>query len=668
MTSQTLSDLEKEIASACLTTERPPGPPPPWLTGVLAASGNPLEVWDRSAGAFVFDAGQWAAYGHALLRRGRMADAEAAYLKIEACGRTDVSANALGRLYSLLEDWPAALRCWFRGMEHSRSDEQRLAFLRRRGETYSRLGGMEDALVDFMQLRNARPDRLDGHYGVVRILCELRAFEAASDAVRVASALSELDRFRLEILMVRSTGGRHQLLDLARRLANLSVSVESRAELIQNLLHNRATYFSPQDLQIVEAIGVKLGVPISLPGIAEDDGRTDLKTLATLDQALSNLTATDFDAILLRAKRAKILIQLNRTDEAGAVASDLTADVAAWPTTPAAVAEITEWALVQAGHSRQAETSYWRRRSRHRAADRRHELTLVSDAPLLGSTIVFSQIRNEQINLPHFLQHHRRMGASGFVIVDNDSSDASAAYLADQPDVRLYATSCSYRRAGAGVEWLDPIARSSEFSDRLCLRLDADERLVIPHGDERTLDELCAYMLSRDDRILRGAMVDLYPTTLTELSTAESHFAACRYFDADFRQRPGVLAPYFEITGGVRTRTLSGKRQTIGKAPGILGGGRTERLGSHRTSPGAVSDVICAILHYKFHPGFFQKAIQEETRREYAQNGLEWARYSELSATSDQPLICENSRVYTSWRDLAEFGWIESSVGWDNWR
>ena len=56
-----------------------------------------------------------------------------------------------------------------------------------------------------------------------------------------------------------------------------------------------------------------------------------------------------------------------------------------------------------------------------------------------------STMRNEMLRLPHFLDHHRKLGINHFLIVDNGSEDGTRDYLAGQPDVSLWSTDHSYR-------------------------------------------------------------------------------------------------------------------------------------------------------------------------------------------------------------------------------
>lgn len=95
----------------------------------------------------------------------------------------------------------------------------------------------------------------------------------------------------------------------------------------------------------------------------------------------------------------------------------------------------------------------WRAKRRYllaRAIRRRRRLKPVAvrtDRIGRGALLLFATIRNEAQRLPHFLRHYRALGIEHFLIVDNDSDDGSAEMLAAEPDVSLWRTSASYRRA-----------------------------------------------------------------------------------------------------------------------------------------------------------------------------------------------------------------------------
>lgn len=99
-----------------------------------------------------------------------------------------------------------------------------------------------------------------------------------------------------------------------------------------------------------------------------------------------------------------------------------------------------------------------RRRWRIRAFRKRRELKAISNNTSKirpRDIIVFSTLRNERVRLPYFLKYYRDMGVNHFVMVDNASTDGSAEFLAQQPDVSLFHSDRSYKRARFGVDWLN---------------------------------------------------------------------------------------------------------------------------------------------------------------------------------------------------------------------
>ena len=99
-----------------------------------------------------------------------------------------------------------------------------------------------------------------------------------------------------------------------------------------------------------------------------------------------------------------------------------------------------------------------RKRWRIRAFRKRRDLQAVSDRTQQikpDDILVFSTLRNEKVRLEYFLKYYRELGVNHFLMVDNGSDDGSAEYLMDQPDVSLWETGQSYKRARFGVDWLN---------------------------------------------------------------------------------------------------------------------------------------------------------------------------------------------------------------------
>ncbi len=154
-----------------------------------------------------------------------------------------------------------------------------------------------------------------------------------------------------------------------------------------------------------------------------------------------------------------------------------------------------------------------RKRCHLRAWRRSRELSVVRDrtgAIKADAIIVLSTLRNERVRLPFFLRYYRDLGVEHFLMVDNGSDDGSAAYLAEQPDVSLWRTEASYKRAHFGVDWLTWLQRR-HCHGHWSLTVDVDEFLVYPFCDTRPLRALTDWLEASSLRSFSAMLVDMYP-------------------------------------------------------------------------------------------------------------------------------------------------------------
>ena len=92
-----------------------------------------------------------------------------------------------------------------------------------------------------------------------------------------------------------------------------------------------------------------------------------------------------------------------------------------------------------------------------RARRKARELTAVTnriDQIKPSDILLFCTLRNEDVRLPYFLNYYRNLGINHFLLIDNDSDDGGAEYLAEQLDVSLWTTKAGYGDARYGVDWL----------------------------------------------------------------------------------------------------------------------------------------------------------------------------------------------------------------------
>ncbi len=323
-----------------------------------------------------------------------------------------------------------------------------------------------------------------------------------------------------------------------------------------------------------------------------------------------------------------------------------------------------------------------RRRLLFRALRKRRQLTPITDHTnrISGDAILaFSTVRNEIIRLPHFLDHYRKLGVQHFLMVDNNSDDGTAEYLAAQPDVSLWHTDHSYKMSRFGVDWLAWL-QIKYGHGHWCLTVDADEILVYPHHDTRPLAQLTQWLDQAGKQSFGTMMLDMYPKGPLDAqpySAGQNPFETLRWFDADnYHSQMQEGLQNLWIQGGVRERVFFGDRPerapTLNKTPLVKWNKRYAYVSStHSLLPRHLNQVFDTdgagkttgvLLHSKFLHVVVDKSVEEKQRQEhFANSSLYDAYYDSLAQSPD--LWDETSCEYTDWRQLQTLG-LMSGGGW----
>ncbi|WP_085864301.1 glycosyltransferase family 2 protein [Pseudooctadecabacter jejudonensis] len=279
-----------------------------------------------------------------------------------------------------------------------------------------------------------------------------------------------------------------------------------------------------------------------------------------------------------------------------------------------------------------------RRRLLYRAWKRRGEVSAVQqrDIPPSG-VLVFATMRNEMLRLPFWLAHYRQLGVTHFLIVDNGSDDGGAAYLAEQPDVSLWTTDASYKASRFGVDWLTNLQRAYGVG-RWCLTVDADELLVYPDHQTRSLDALTAHLDAQGREALGALMLDMYPkgsVGAVSYARGEDPTHVLNWFDATgYRAKLHPVFGNLWIQGGVRDRLFFGSKPdrapTLNKTPLVKWRrGYAYVTSTHQILPRKVNDVFetgtgdrvsGVLLHTKFLPNIASKSQEELSRGQHFEN------------------------------------------------
>lgn len=316
-----------------------------------------------------------------------------------------------------------------------------------------------------------------------------------------------------------------------------------------------------------------------------------------------------------------------------------------------------------------------RRRLIFRAIRSRHRLNPVADntgkirpADILG----LMTVRNERLRLPGFLNYHRALGVRHFLVVDNGSDDGTIAFLTGQPDVSLWQTDAGYRAARFGMDWIGWLLFRYGHG-HWCLTLDADELLVYPHCDTRSLNDLAVWLDGIGVPALPTMMLDLYPhgrLSQCDVPTGADALDGLCWFDPKgYSVMRNDRTRSCWIQGGPRSRMFFAedprRAPTMNKIPFVKWNRRYAYLNAtHTLLPAHLNEIGTeeggqvpsgVLLHTKFLPDIISRSIEEKSRRQHFGKPESFDAYYDALA-SDPVLWSSVSVRYRGWRHLADLG------------
>jgi len=323
-----------------------------------------------------------------------------------------------------------------------------------------------------------------------------------------------------------------------------------------------------------------------------------------------------------------------------------------------------------------------RKRWRYRAWRRSSDLSQVTDrTAAIGrrDVLLFATLRNERLRLPYFLEYYRKLGIGHFFIVDNGSDDGSQSYLVAQPDVTLWVTSASYRRARYGMDWLNWLKRVHAHG-HWTLTVDLDEFLVYPFCDTRPIVALTDWLDASGVKSFGTMMIDMYPEgdiDTAKCAEGQNPFEVACWFDpGNYVMSRHPLFQHLWIQGGPRARVFFSDRPeeapALNKIPLVKWNRRYSYASStHMLLPRGLNLVYDeaggektsgCLLHAKFLEGFAAKAQEEVNRKEHFAASREYAAYQGTAKTG-LSLWCAWSERYVNWRQLEILG-LMSKGNW----
>ena len=293
--------------------------------------------------------------------------------------------------------------------------------------------------------------------------------------------------------------------------------------------------------------------------------------------------------------------------------------------------------------------------------------------------LLFCTQRNEGVRLPYFLDYYRKLGIGHFFFVDNDSTDGSLEYLAQQPDVSVWRTKASYKRARFGVDWLNWL-QLKHAHGHWALTVDPDEFLIYPFCDTRPLRALTDWLDASSIKSFSAMLLDMYPKgRLDEQPYQRGQNPmeiACWFDSGNYTISRNFRFNNLWIQGGPRARTFFAdqpeRAPALNKVPLVKWDRRYAYVSStHMLLPRGLNQVYDewggekasgVLLHAKFLDTFSAKAKEEMERQEHYAASLEYRAYVEKLQDNPQ-LWCKWSERYINWRQLEILG-LMSKGNW----
>jgi hypothetical protein len=300
------------------------------------------------------------------------------------------------------------------------------------------------------------------------------------------------------------------------------------------------------------------------------------------------------------------------------------------------------------------------------------QLKLVrTNGPLaLGEFPVICVLRNEAARIPIFFEHYRQLGATRFIMIDNNSTDGSRELLLGEPSADVYHAVSSYRDGCCGIYWQNGLARKHCINHWVTV-VDVDELLVYDGMEDLTLAGLASLLEERgQDRIL-SMLLDVYPSgslggrnrDIREILDHDCYFDSEGYCTT--RDPTG-----WAIRGGMRTRVFerkSSKHTThLSKFPFFHMNEDMVMWNSHYLWPYDQVEKTpeSILLHLKFMDDFAERAAVNVAENQHWNGSFHYHQIQET--LEDAPAVVAfqgSSRRYRGPKSLLRYRLMKSLRG-----
>jgi len=305
-------------------------------------------------------------------------------------------------------------------------------------------------------------------------------------------------------------------------------------------------------------------------------------------------------------------------------------------------------------------------------AELKTRLTIRSGRARGKGLCLYAIMRNELFFLPAFFSHYRALGVREFYVLDDNSTDGTRQFLAQQEDCVLLSSPFNFgdlltirmsdgevltRRAGTLLKRAIP---EKFLASRWAVYVDADEFLILPPATP-SLPDVVRRLEKDGANCATSTLIEFYPQYLHESrqgwipDTFEELIAHTPYFDATpfLRTRPGRQPALCGQTASARLFSTFGIREIPSplkllpgriadflplpvpraawfKTPLLKWDGKTWMKDSHRANIAPPQTPVLAAAHFKFTADFTRRVTEAINRKAHARNGQKYRHYQRL--------------------------------------
>lgn len=290
--------------------------------------------------------------------------------------------------------------------------------------------------------------------------------------------------------------------------------------------------------------------------------------------------------------------------------------------------------------------------------------------------VVICLVRNGELWIDCFIDHHLELGAKHIFFLDNGSSDGTLERIRSRDRVSAWVSRLPFRRYELAFRrWL---VRHVGLGGWV-LWCDVDELFDFPWSEELPLPAFLEYLGRNGYQVVAAQMLDMFSDrSFSELDGRREDALKEKYPYYDLREvekrrdvfwidesRPELFCTF----GGLRGRVFGSRDLLQTKHPLVRLDGETRFLPyDGHFSTGRVADVTGVLLHYKFVGNLLAYAREAVRLKQYTRGSLHYRRFLRvLSENPDLSLHSENARRLERTSQLVEEGLLTVSEDFLRW-